>query len=128
MKILINTSTPECLLILVKGNEKYEYKWEAGRSLADGILKFIADCLAKHDTAWEDISGVGVMQGPGSFTGLRIGITTANTMADALDAPIVGGSGEKWIEQVIERLENGQNDKVVMPEYGRDANITTPRK
>jgi len=68
------------------------------------------------------------MKGPGSFTGLRIGITVFNTIADTNNVPIVGETGDSWQDKAIMRLENGENDHVVLPEYGSEANITKPRK
>ena len=72
--------------------------------------------------------GIGVMKGPGSFTGLRIGLTVTNTLADSLSAPIVGATGEDWRETALEKLRAGENEKIVMPEYGAVAHITAPRK
>jgi tRNA threonylcarbamoyladenosine biosynthesis protein TsaB len=69
-----------------------------------------------------------VFQGPGSFTGLRIGITVANAIAYAQSVPIVGTRGEHWMADGIKRLQSGQNDTRVMPYYGADPNITKPGK
>ena len=82
----------------------------------------------QHDSAWEDLSGIVIFRGPGSFTGLRIGITTANTIAYAREIPIVGATGENWRADGLEKLKNNQNDKIVMPEYGAEPNITKPKK
>ena len=74
------------------------------------------------------ISGIGVMKGPGSFTGLRIGLTVVNTLADSLNIPIVGAMSDNWRDLALGKLRSGENEKIVMPEYGAAANITAPRK
>jgi len=74
------------------------------------------------------VTGLVVYQGPGSFTGLRIGITVFNTLAYTNKWPIVGTTGDNWRQAGIQRLEQGENDEIVLPEYGGEANITTPRK
>ena len=97
---------------------------DLGRTLARGLLKF----LEEKTGDLHDISGIGVMKGPGSFTGLRIGLTVANTLADSLNIPIVGAMGEDWRETALSKLRAGENEKIVMPEYGAAAHITAPRK
>jgi len=128
MIILLDTSTPICKLTLVDGDFKETSEWEAGRTLAHGLLKYLADKLAEHDWTWEDITGLGVFRGPGSFTGLRIGMTVMNTLADGLSVPIVGGLGDNWQADALSALASGHDEKIVLPEYGGEAHITTPRK
>lgn len=128
MIILLDTSTPVCKLTLVDGDFQETSEWEAGRTLAKNLLKFLADKLAEHDWIWEDITGLGVFRGPGSFTGLRIGMTVMNTLADGLVVPIVGAMGEKWQTDALAALARGEDEKIVLPEYGGAAHITTPRK
>jgi tRNA threonylcarbamoyladenosine biosynthesis protein TsaB len=128
MIILLDTSTPVCRLSFVDGDWRYDDEWEANRELAKGLLQYIQDNLEKNGKTWTDISGIVAFQGPGSFTGLRIGLTVLNTLADANHVPIVGAAGETWQADGLARLEAGEDDKIVLPEYGAEAHITQPRK
>lgn len=128
MIVLLDTSTPECRLTIVDSDKTYDHTWQADRGLARGLLAYIRDTLAEHDATIADITGVGVLQGPGSFTGLRIGITVANSLAEGLGVPIVGVSGDAWRDEALTRLKAGESDQIVMPLYGAEANITKPRK
>jgi tRNA threonylcarbamoyladenosine biosynthesis protein TsaB len=128
MIILLDTSTPECRLTLVDGDTRVDDNWVADRTLADKLIGYLREQLSAQGKTWQDVTGIGVFKGPGSFTGLRIGLTVMNTIADSLEIPIVGESGDDWKEVALNRLKEGQNDKLVMPLYGRDANITKPRK
>ena len=128
MIILLDTSTPECRLTLVDGGKRHDYTWQADRDLAHHLLKFLHGRLAENDADFADISGIGVMRGPGSFTGLRIGLTVMNTIASDRQIPIVGATGDDWRDQALERLQKGETDRLVMPKYGSAPHITTPRK
>lgn len=128
MIIFLDTSSPTCRLSLHDGTSRHDYEWEAGRTLAKGLLGYMEDTLAKHGASFQDIKGIVAFKGPGSFTGLRIGLTVLNTLADAEHIPIVGETGEQWKDTGRERLTAGQNDTIVLPEYGGPAHITTPRK
>ena len=127
MILLLDTSTPTCRLTLVSDVETV-YEWEAGRGLAKDLLGFLEESLAKSGATFQDITGLGVFRGPGSFTGLRIGITVMNTPAQSLLIPIVGELEEDWKTKALNRLKSQQNDQIVLPEYGGEAHITTPRK
>lgn len=128
MILLLDTSTPICKLVFVDGTARFEAEWQADRTLAKGLLAYIQGQLEEQGKSWQDITGIGAFRGPGSFTGLRIGLTVLNTAADALGIPIVGARGETWQEEALARLMAGESDKIVLPEYGGDAHITKPRK
>lgn len=128
MILLLDTSTPTCRLSMVEGDWRYDTTWEAGRGLAKGLLGFIEQEISFQEKKWSDVSGLVVYKGPGSFTGLRIGITVFNTLAHANDWPIVGETGDDWHAQGLKRLQAGENEEIVLPEYGGEANITKPRK
>lgn len=128
MILLLDTSTGLCKLTLVDGDERSDYEWQADRTLSDDLLSFLEAKINIQGQTLEAIEGIGLMKGPGSFTGLRIGAAVLNTIASELKIPIVGETGENWREKALARLQNGQNDHLVLPEYGREANITTPKK
>ncbi|AHB42030.1 HAD-superfamily hydrolase, subfamily IA, variant 3 [Candidatus Saccharibacteria bacterium RAAC3_TM7_1] len=128
MILLLDTSTPVCKLTFVNGADVLRDEWQADRGMADGLIGYVRGQLAACDKNWTDVRGIGVYKGPGSFTGLRIGITVCNTIADANAIPIVGETGDDWQATCQQRLTAGENDQLVMPLYGREANITKPRK
>ena len=112
----------------MRGDSRIDDEWQADRTLAKHLLKHLHDLLLSNNFDWTDISAIGAYTGPGSFTGLRIGITVMNSLADSLSISIVGATGENWQEDAVRRLENNENDKIVLPNYGSDAKITTPKK
>jgi tRNA threonylcarbamoyladenosine biosynthesis protein TsaB len=126
--LAIDTSTPLCRIYLIDGTTRHEYEWNAGRELADGLIGYLRERLDENNRTWKDIDGVAAYQGPGSFTGLRIGLTVLNTVADTSGIPIVGETGDDWLNKALKRLVLGDNDGLVMPLYGREPNITKPRK
>ena len=128
MILCLDTSTTTCKVSLIDGEWRDHAEWEAGRSLAKGLLEYLQTHLAAQGKTWGDITGLVVFKGPGSFTGLRIGITVMNSLAYANQLPIVGEMGEDWQSIGVARLAAGENDRIVLPEYGGEANITTPRK
>lgn len=128
MILLLDTSSGLCRLTLREGEWEYHDEWQADRTLAKHLLGYLQEQLAKNNKTWSDIKGIGAYQGPGSFTGLRIGLTVLNTLADAQSIPIAGASGDDWQEQVTAKLLRQENEKIVLPYYGSEAHITKPRK
>ncbi len=123
-----DSSGMTCQIYLINGDEIAHYEWPANRQLAHDMLAYLRDRLAEHDLELADITGIIAKRGPGSYTGLRIGLTVLNTLAESLNIPIVGEIGENWLQTGRSRLGAGQTDSLVMPEYGGDAHVTTPKK
>lgn len=128
MIVLFDTSTPLSKIIFIDGQWRKDNEWQSDRNLAKGLLKYLHDEMQKIDKDFSDISGIGAYRGPGSFTGLRIGLTVANTIADSQNIPIVGGLGDDWVNEVLSGINSGHNDKIVLPFYGSEANITIAKK
>lgn len=63
---------------------------------SEGILKTIDKVLKKAGVGLPDIEGALVIRGPGSFTGLRVGLSVANQFAHQLKIPILGLRTDEW--------------------------------
>ena len=127
--LTMRTDKPESEIGLYEdGNQICYETWEAHRQLAETLHKKIKELLKAENKTLHDIGGVIAFEGPGSFTGLRIGISIANALAHGLDVPIVGTQGLDWIAEGAKDLMAGKNKIPVVPFYGSDANITTPKK
>jgi tRNA threonylcarbamoyladenosine biosynthesis protein TsaB len=125
LTLTIRTDKPEAEIGLFEDSRQLARKsWQAHRQLAETIHTEVRELLSSQKKTLSDIRAVAVFRGPGSFTGLRIGISVANALADSLAVPIIGRSGDDWYEQAIASLLNGENDRQVMPEYGAAPHIT----
>lgn len=127
--LTIRTDKPEAEIGIYNNEEQLAYKkWEGHKQLSTTILKKIEELLRTTQKGWKDIEGVVCYKGPGSFTGLRIGLTVGNTIANTQKVPIVSTGHENWIEKGVAGLQKGQNEQVALPEYGREAHITPQKR
>ena len=91
----MDTATPCSAVALTSGTRK-EGKVLASLSLSGKVthsrrlLKAIDYLLQEAGVAWPEIAGIGVSLGPGSFTGLRIGMATAKGLAAAAGKTLLG--------------------------------------
>jgi tRNA threonylcarbamoyladenosine biosynthesis protein TsaB len=126
--LTIRTDKPDSELGLFENREQLLYEtWPAHRQLAETIHLKIKELLDRQQKVLTDLDAILVYKGPGSFTGLRIGITVANTLADSLVIPIVGTEEPDWLQGGIGSLIAGQNEKSIVPTYGSEPHITLPK-
>ncbi|QQS20418.1 tRNA (adenosine(37)-N6)-threonylcarbamoyltransferase complex dimerization subunit type 1 TsaB [Candidatus Saccharibacteria bacterium] len=127
--LTLRTDKPEAEIGLYDGETQLGYEsWQAHRELAETIHTKIKQLLEGYDKSWHDIQGLVVFEGPGSFTGLRIGLTTANALAQSLNIPIIASQNPKWIETGVKKLIRGENDRIALPFYGAPVHITPQKK
>jgi len=127
--LTIRTDKPEAELGLFKAKRQLQYyKWPADHRLAETIHLKIKHLLDDNKLSLKDLNSIVVFKGPGSFTGLRIGLSVANALASSLEIPIVAATGDQWIERSQARLDKGENEKLAIPEYGSPPHITLPKK
>lgn len=127
--LTLRTDKPEAEIGLYQDEEQLSYEtWSAHRQLAETLHLKIQSTLDAQGLMLPNIDGIVIYKGPGSFTGLRIGIAVANALADSISAAIVGSEHETWLTEGLARLEEGITDTIVIPAYGALPNITAPRK
>ena len=129
MILAIRTDSDQAELGLVdaSGRAVKYISWPAGRTLSAQLHQKLEELLVSSNTGLDKLEGLVFFEGPGSFTGLRVGAVVANTLATELGIGIAAGSGEKWIEQALQKLQKNPK-KIILPNYGRPARTTRPRK
>jgi tRNA threonylcarbamoyladenosine biosynthesis protein TsaB len=127
--LALRTDKPRAELYIYDRQKKLaEIKWQAHLKLAETLNAKIEEILNKSSISYGDLDGLAIFKGPGSFTGLRIGMSVANALAFSQNIPIAARAGENWLKDSLQDLQNGQSDKIAAPEYGAAAQITKPRK
>jgi len=87
MKLYIDTSNKDKVILKVDGSK---YQTDAKKDKSQKLLPFIIEVLEKRGKKIEDLSEIEVNTGPGSYTGLRVGVTVAQTLGWVLSIPVNG--------------------------------------
>ena len=92
MKILgIDTSTMAANVAVLEGDKLIcEYTINTKKTHSQKLMPMIENMLKLSDIEIKDIDAIGICVGPGSFTGLRIGMATAKAMAHVNNIPLIG--------------------------------------
>ena len=93
MSLLLNieTSTTNCSVSISKNGELLALKEDnnAGYSHAENLHVFIDSLLKENNFEAENLDAIVVSKGPGSYTGLRIGVSTSKGLCYALNIPLI---------------------------------------
>ncbi len=88
--LCIETATKMCSVALFKGEELLSLKEHGGTySHAENLTVFIEQVVVKANVSLLQIDAIAISKGPGSYTGLRIGVSTVKGLAFALQKPII---------------------------------------
>lgn len=87
----LETSTRNCSVALAKNGETIICKEiaEIGFSHAEKLHVFIEEIIKEANINFSDLKAIAVSTGPGSYTGLRIGVSAAKGLCFALDIPLI---------------------------------------
>jgi tRNA threonylcarbamoyladenosine biosynthesis protein TsaB len=86
----IETATTACSVALAKDGEVLAFRQIDQRNIhAEVITLFVEELITGAGLSYDDIDAIAVSSGPGSYTGLRIGVSTAKGLCFALDKPLI---------------------------------------
>lgn len=87
--IALHTSTPQLGITVnnYAGDSRVGI-WDLGRGLSSQLHQYLQEILLPQ--TWQDIQFIAVAKGPGGFTGTRVGVVTARTIAQQLNIPLFG--------------------------------------
>lgn len=90
--LAFESSLGGCVVAVVNGDSVHSNAIETDREQAAKLMPMVQDVLAEAGVAFADIGLIVTTVGPGSFTGLRIGLSAARTLGLALNIPVQGVS------------------------------------
>ncbi|MBL7141818.1 tRNA (adenosine(37)-N6)-threonylcarbamoyltransferase complex dimerization subunit type 1 TsaB [Patescibacteria group bacterium] len=123
---------------------------------SENLLLGLDKLLKQNKKTLKTLKGIIVVNGPGSFTGIRVGLSVANTLAWSLGIPVIGvsphtkrrcifknakhyrrsgmgvsltraGDNEQLLGQGFKKLLKTKTSRPVMPFYGKEPNISQPK-
>lgn len=104
ISLFLDTSSKKLVVILVKDNKIIGFKeLESINDHASHLVPFIDELLKDNNITTKDINKIFVVNGPGSFTGTRIGVTVGKVLAYSNDIPVIPVSS---LKQYIFSLQN----------------------
>lgn len=116
--LLLETATDSCSVALAKGDEiiaeKYINQPKAHASL---LARYICDILEENNLKMDDCSGVAVSKGPGSYTGLRVGVSCAKGLCYGSGKPLISVCTLATIARMAidNNLYTGEGDFLIVP-------------
>ncbi len=87
-----DTTLDACSVALLRGEEAWALSEPMQRGQAERLAPMAAEVLAQAKLSWADVQRIVVTTGPGSFTGVRVGLSFARALALALKTPCIGVS------------------------------------
>ncbi len=119
MKILaIDTSTKFMCLGILDGSKVYAYNLEVCRKLSSLLAVTIKRILDTLDLRVNDIDYFACGLGPGSFTGIRVGLATVKAMSWAVNKPVIGICSLDILAKNVK-----DNDKPIIPVVDAKRNL-----
>ncbi len=112
----IETSTKNCSVALAENGKVLSLKEETSNQYihSEKLHLFIQECMAKAGCELKELSAVAVGKGPGSYTGLRIGVSAAKGLCYALSIPLISEDGLTILaKDLLSKNEIAENEPIM---------------
>ena len=115
VKVLaFDCSTQACsVAVRIDGRSVVSRRVPMARGQSEALLPMVIQALAEANLAWADLTLIGVTVGPGTFTGVRIGLAAARGMALAGSVPLAGVTTTEAVANSVPAAERGGRTLVV---------------
>ncbi|MBR5135443.1 MAG: tRNA (adenosine(37)-N6)-threonylcarbamoyltransferase complex dimerization subunit type 1 TsaB, partial [Rikenellaceae bacterium] len=106
--LCIETGTDVCSVGLAENGQLVALRESCGRDHARNVAVYVDELLRERDVDADEIDAIAVGKGPGSYTGLRIGVSFAKGLCYGLRKPLIAiGSLDALVEVAREDAEAG---------------------
>jgi tRNA A37 threonylcarbamoyladenosine modification protein TsaB len=123
MTLFIDTTDAQKARIgIITGDDFKEISFDVGNHLSESLTDRIAAFLKKQKADLRGFKKIVVVIGPGHFSRIRSGVTTANALAFALNIPVVGIKVQDSYDW--QKINKMPGEKMTLPFYGKEPNIT----
>ena len=120
--LILETSTTQCSVALAEHGVAVAWKEERaedGYIHAERLMPLLDEVMKEHGWKPSQLDAVAVSGGPGSFTGLRIGVATAKGLCHALNVPLIALDTMQLLAVQGERLDPTPQPRVAMVDARR---------
>lgn len=114
MILHIETATKICSVALSKNGVLVGLMQDDNSAYthAESLTVFIQQLLHKHAVQWQEIKAIAVTSGPGSYTGLRIGVSTAKGLCYGLEIPLIAVNA---LQSIAAQMRDQHPEKTYIP-------------
>ncbi len=124
--LAVDTSTRASVVVLGAGDRLTVSHRDVQHRHGSHVLEQIDEVLGAADGTLDDVAALAVGTGPGSFTGLRVGLATVKTIAYARSLPLIGVMSSDALRLAAMRTGVGSEAVVVLPAGARDHYLAPP--
>ena len=110
--LAVDTSSKICAVAILEDNNKIdEISLDNGKTHSENLMPILKEVLERNSLKLSDFNLISVSVGPGSFTGIRIGIASIKPLAEVYNLPVASVTS---LESLARNVENVESDTTII--------------